>query len=200
MITVLCNKSGDKAQMKYCGGCRSTYYCSRACQRADWRDHKDICADLREFKHFDSLTYSGADRAFFRQLMDEAYSSLKGHVLEELVLMASRIGGVGLPCIAFDFHRREIRGEELSRMANDSTRADPRVIQASRSKNKMWLQSMGIADWSNKTLEYKWRVMPMWCDKGAELADEIEKVSRLPVEEHAQAVEELTKWVCVETH
>ena len=29
-----------------CGGCRVARYCSRACQRASWKQHKPVCAAL----------------------------------------------------------------------------------------------------------------------------------------------------------
>ena len=34
--------------MQSCGGCRFTRYCSVACQRADWRQHKPVCLGIRE--------------------------------------------------------------------------------------------------------------------------------------------------------
>jgi hypothetical protein len=33
-------------EFKKCGNCKSVYYCSRECQRADWAKHKESCATL----------------------------------------------------------------------------------------------------------------------------------------------------------
>ena len=48
----VCGKtgSGDKQEkpLKSCSQCKSIFYCSVDCQRADWKEHKPICrnADL----------------------------------------------------------------------------------------------------------------------------------------------------------
>eukprot|EP01083_Nonionella_stella_P157575 511704_1 len=40
-----CNKTGATA---VCGACKCTYYCSRDCQRKDWKQHKKICKMIKE--------------------------------------------------------------------------------------------------------------------------------------------------------
>ena len=32
----------------YCDGCHAVRYCSRACQRGDWRRHRALCAEMKE--------------------------------------------------------------------------------------------------------------------------------------------------------
>ncbi|KAE9398110.1 hypothetical protein BT96DRAFT_42071 [Gymnopus androsaceus JB14] len=40
-----CLKTSKEAgQMRTCSGCKRASYCSRACQRADFKRHKPICA------------------------------------------------------------------------------------------------------------------------------------------------------------
>ena len=39
----------DKDNAKYCARCRSTSYCSQACQKSDWKTHKLLCAEFSTF-------------------------------------------------------------------------------------------------------------------------------------------------------
>jgi hypothetical protein len=39
-----CNKSASVAKLSLCSRCKKVAYCSAACQRADWRFHKRVCA------------------------------------------------------------------------------------------------------------------------------------------------------------
>lgn len=38
-----CSKSALEVGLKHCAKCSVSLYCSRACQRADWKTHKKIC-------------------------------------------------------------------------------------------------------------------------------------------------------------
>jgi hypothetical protein len=45
-ICAVCIKIGSKdALMNKCGDCNNVYYCSKECQRQDWRTHKLVCGD-----------------------------------------------------------------------------------------------------------------------------------------------------------
>jgi len=47
-----CNKcKGQFSKVKICSGCRSVYYCSLDCQKADWRLHKPECQLSIESQH-----------------------------------------------------------------------------------------------------------------------------------------------------
>lgn len=40
-----CSKNpSDSSPLKFCAGCKATAYCSRECQRADWKTHKKTCS------------------------------------------------------------------------------------------------------------------------------------------------------------
>jgi len=39
----LCDRCGETGRLKVCGGCRGVQYCSAACQKADWRQHRGQC-------------------------------------------------------------------------------------------------------------------------------------------------------------
>ena len=42
------NCKGRERKMMVCGQCRQAYYCSRECQKKDWKQHKKSCAPRRE--------------------------------------------------------------------------------------------------------------------------------------------------------
>ena len=42
----LCHLCGLASTMK-CGGCREAHYCTRACQKAHWREHKLLCQQIQ---------------------------------------------------------------------------------------------------------------------------------------------------------
>lgn len=41
-----CNKTDSESavRLKHCAKCQTTSYCSRDCQKADWKNHKKVCA------------------------------------------------------------------------------------------------------------------------------------------------------------
>ncbi|KAJ7141730.1 hypothetical protein C8R43DRAFT_1131347 [Mycena crocata] len=45
----LCHARGAQTTLKQCGRCRLVWYCSTACQKKDWPDHKKFCGQ----QHFD---------------------------------------------------------------------------------------------------------------------------------------------------
>ena len=59
-----CKKQLKPGAFKLCGGCSSSFYCNKECQKADWKEHKDVC---RAFQH---------DPAFIRAMIDERYGGL----------------------------------------------------------------------------------------------------------------------------
>ncbi|GBE89834.1 hypothetical protein SCP_1701590 [Sparassis crispa] len=45
-----CGVHDLQRRLFHCSGCTTSYYCSRECQRAEWKMHKDACRDLQEMK------------------------------------------------------------------------------------------------------------------------------------------------------
>jgi len=42
-----CNKKVAESDLKFCGRCGKQKYCSKDCQRADWKNHKVCCTASR---------------------------------------------------------------------------------------------------------------------------------------------------------
>ena len=40
---ICCNLALEGTSFNKCGNCRKVYYCSRECQKADWKQHKHVC-------------------------------------------------------------------------------------------------------------------------------------------------------------
>ncbi|OBZ69341.1 hypothetical protein A0H81_10879 [Grifola frondosa] len=78
---VKCLKVGTKEdQVRRCGGCLSTFYCSKECQVAAWKegDHKKMCKlKQRERTEGKSAPISPRDSAFFHDL---AVMDIRAHI------------------------------------------------------------------------------------------------------------------------
>ncbi|KAJ6518187.1 hypothetical protein C8R47DRAFT_1312652, partial [Mycena vitilis] len=64
-----CLKIAAKSEFKKCSGCGVTYYCSKACQRVDWRDgHQALCKFETRADETQNLT--ARETAFIRAFME----------------------------------------------------------------------------------------------------------------------------------
>jgi hypothetical protein len=75
METASCQKCGkgkaEGMKLSFCGACRSVSYCSRVCQKADWKTHKTICkrlnvGDAKQIVHANHQTHA----EFIKQLAE----------------------------------------------------------------------------------------------------------------------------------
>lgn len=48
--SIVCPLSGSSPKTMRCSGCRVYRYCSRSCQRKDWKHHRQICNELRDYR------------------------------------------------------------------------------------------------------------------------------------------------------
>jgi splicing suppressor protein 51 len=42
----ICKKTSTQVELKKCAKCKTADYCSRECQKADWKAHKKVCSQL----------------------------------------------------------------------------------------------------------------------------------------------------------
>ncbi|KAF7320583.1 hypothetical protein HMN09_00142700 [Mycena chlorophos] len=65
-----CGQILDRHQFKRCGGCQATFYCSRACQKNDWKlGHREGCAEGKEQRTHLSA-FSLRDLEFIRYFLN----------------------------------------------------------------------------------------------------------------------------------
>ncbi len=50
VCAALCGADARSAKLQNCAACRVVNYCSKACQKADWRRHKAECKPRTELK------------------------------------------------------------------------------------------------------------------------------------------------------
>ncbi|KAJ7627758.1 hypothetical protein DFH06DRAFT_1304445 [Mycena polygramma] len=91
-----CGKMSHKMDFKRCGGCKSSYYCSAACQAHDWRHggHAESCAAARVSCLNEDTVFGARDRSFLRALLHYDYCRIKVRQvhLAEIKFMHSRPG------------------------------------------------------------------------------------------------------------
>ncbi|KAJ7804855.1 hypothetical protein B0H13DRAFT_623709 [Mycena leptocephala] len=72
-----CGTIRERTAFKRCGGCLRNYYCSKTCQRADWRAgaHRELCTSRCTGSCRNRMRTR--DRAFLRALVHRDYLALK---------------------------------------------------------------------------------------------------------------------------
>ena len=61
---MLCKKGGSKSEhLKQCSRCSCLFYCSKECQKKDWKSHKVLCSYLTT-----AAEEVGADNFFGHQI------------------------------------------------------------------------------------------------------------------------------------
>lgn len=56
-LEINCANCYQQRKVQRCAACKSVYYCSSACQKADWAGHKSECAALKRLRGMWSRTY-----------------------------------------------------------------------------------------------------------------------------------------------
>ncbi|KAJ7628851.1 hypothetical protein FB45DRAFT_867824 [Roridomyces roridus] len=90
---VECVRVSRKTDFKSCSGCESVHYCSRNCQRSDWkRGHSKHCAAIRIHSIKDPETVSHRDLSFFPTMVEDMHTTTPASILlAKLVVMHRKL-------------------------------------------------------------------------------------------------------------
>ncbi|KAJ7735536.1 hypothetical protein DFH07DRAFT_843561 [Mycena maculata] len=81
-----CGIIGPKTEFTRCGHCHTVFYCSRKCQRADWKYvHRTNCGSLRSFGLRYRDTLSSQNISFMKALVQSDYQKNKEEILRKQV-------------------------------------------------------------------------------------------------------------------
>lgn len=92
----LCSNPRASGSLKACAACNIVSYCSKDCQKADWKRHKPFCLDCRPFKsqsvHLDATQKKALDEYSKLKLppIDEEYRrNYQGNTMHYLFIKGS---------------------------------------------------------------------------------------------------------------
>ncbi|KAJ6467243.1 hypothetical protein C8R45DRAFT_1019527 [Mycena sanguinolenta] len=99
-----CAKICPKHDLKRCGGCLTTYYCSQTCQTNHWGrgGHRWTCGDLSLRQERDYARYSSRDRSFLRALTYHEYTTRREEIASTRLIRMQQYPGQ-IMCLLFDF-------------------------------------------------------------------------------------------------
>ncbi|KAJ6483300.1 hypothetical protein C8R45DRAFT_300445 [Mycena sanguinolenta] len=145
-----CTKICPKRELQRCSGCSTMCYCSRICQRADWRSgHRLTCLRLglnrKRFIHI-----SPRNRSFLHALVYHEYITRHQEVARLQQLFMKENPGQ-LPCTIFDFAEGSCTIEvwPLAQfVAELELELDPERIAQSTGKLQLHLMRVVDADWT----------------------------------------------------
>eukprot|EP00798_Chlamydomonas_sp_ICE-L_P020078 gene20078-26794_t len=56
-VCFVCRTHVGRGNLKKCAGCHRVAYCSKECQKADWKAHKPVCRTLQQIQEEDSVVH-----------------------------------------------------------------------------------------------------------------------------------------------
>ncbi|KAJ7884512.1 hypothetical protein B0H13DRAFT_2343628 [Mycena leptocephala] len=107
---VRCGRICEKALLKRCTACLSFYYCSRECQRIDWREggHREACSPSYSFR-LGAGDFSVRERLFMRAVLARDYEAAKWTTVypQQVTFMAAHPGATYFTL--FDYRARQVK-------------------------------------------------------------------------------------------
>ncbi|KAJ7493891.1 hypothetical protein FB451DRAFT_1491425 [Mycena latifolia] len=95
--------------LRRCSACQNAFYCSQACQTADWAaGHRKLCARPANAHYKAAAHLSASDRAFLRALLHHDYTAARAELLCAQLRFARAYPGT--PClVTFDYSGGRLR-------------------------------------------------------------------------------------------
>nr|GAT58956.1 predicted protein [Mycena chlorophos] len=181
---VVCNRILEKEQFRRCSGCLAAYYCSRRCQKADWRtgDHRRECSRWGVQRIHGLDDGNSRDWIFIRALLNHRYLAQRETIAMRYLKLLHNARGPRpsfppdawpLPSITFNFTQVpgviKIFLELPISAAKAQLRGFPQKVarvRESAGRLRMHLLEMFCTDCDNPSKEL-WscmRFMPLRCE------------------------------------
>ncbi|KAJ7649497.1 hypothetical protein DFH06DRAFT_1208370 [Mycena polygramma] len=137
-----CAKIERKRNLKRCGGCLRSYYCSQICQAEDWRRgmHRQWCGVISLARHRD-LEVRARDRSFLRALLHHDYLARR----EDIALRhlpSLKMNPSGAPHTLFDYTAGTCGEINLADYQGDDSHYDGDAARLVTSGGRMELHFM----------------------------------------------------------
>ncbi|KAJ7464837.1 hypothetical protein B0H11DRAFT_77679 [Mycena galericulata] len=141
-----CGAIQQESALLRCTACRSAFYCSQACQTADWKaSHRKLCATSANRPHEECPQLTLRDRDFLRVLLHHDYEAVRGEVLTRQIEYLHRGEHPGMICyVKFDYRmgRAEVETGPASPVGSDQ------AARVARSGGRMELHAMVVKEGS----------------------------------------------------
>ncbi|KAJ7172977.1 hypothetical protein C8R43DRAFT_978099 [Mycena crocata] len=128
--------------LQRCAACRNAFYCSKACQTADWKagGHRKLCGTSFN-RHQEECTHlTHRDRGFMRALLHHDYAAMRGDILLRKIEYM-RAHPSALPYVKFDYRQGRVAIEVGPAIAEGGTL---QATRAARSGGRIELHHSGL--------------------------------------------------------
>ncbi|KAF7292648.1 MYND-type domain-containing protein [Mycena indigotica] len=162
-----------KSEVKQCGKCRTTTYCSRECQREDWKaspGHRDMCAIIVQRRAKMEYAWSfDKIQSFVRALLNCEYTT-HGPAIDRmrLAFFDAYPDPQDVPCVLFDFKHGPCEISVASIRALPEGLGQYYAAEIShmiQAHGRLQLHFAGLHP--NDGATWRWRVFPLYVQNDA---------------------------------
>ncbi|KAF7307847.1 hypothetical protein MKEN_01145000 [Mycena kentingensis (nom. inval.)] len=159
-----CGTMQPKSSFRRCGGCLTQKYCSKKCQKADWKDgqHRSTCATYQDLREDLCEIFGKKDLAFFRFIVSSQYAAARERIEEEqraLLLQSSHVPVAVFFDSKSSFQLVPLVEEEIVRLLPHDPTLEDKISRARVRKETLWQSGLGTgalrllyrnSDWQSK--------------------------------------------------
>ncbi|KAJ7106839.1 hypothetical protein C8R43DRAFT_206594 [Mycena crocata] len=179
-----CSEICVKSKLQRCSNCLDLYYCSKQCQKVDWRaGHREDCAKFWALRRLpEERQWNTQDRAFLRALIRHDFLANRPRLFAQEIAMRKE-DPTQLSYVVFDYMRspRSVNlvhwprspGEEVALPRAVLDRFHDHGRRAAMSGLRLDVHLMVIPN----GLQSHWKVVPMR-SRGSDLSDALQEVVR----------------------